>query len=67
MAKLKTIEDNRDLPFVLRFGIKPTITQRKEFDENGVPTQAYQYKVVQTIPHWTQPRTPGKQAGSDKK
>ena len=67
MAKLIKIEDNHDLPFALRFGIKPTITQRKEFDENGVPTQAYHYKVVQTMPHWTQPRTPGKQASHDKK
>ncbi len=67
MIKVKTISDTCDLPFALRFGIKPTISLRDEFDESGLSTQPYHYKVTQTIPHWTTPRTPGKQASNDKK
>ena len=62
MAQIKKSKEiNESLPFVLRFGIKPTVSLKDEFDDNGLPTAAYHYKSTQTIAHDTYPRTSGKQ------
>ena len=61
MAQIKKSKEiNESLPFVLRFGIKPTVYLRDEFDEDGLPTAGYHYKVTQTMGHTTHPRTPRK-------
>jgi hypothetical protein len=52
----------KKLPFALLYGQRPTVTEKTEDDAEWL------FKVTQTSPHTTKPRTPaaGKNAKHDK-